>query len=183
MRRSNLAIAILFVLLAALPGAKADAQTEERVQLRDGRVSFVLPAGFKPMSKEAINVKFARKGAAYAPEFAYSNERQNVSVAVGFAGSGLQAAQLDELRKFFEAQFETNIPGVEWIEREIITRNGTRWIHLHLKAKAIDTGIINDMYATVFDGQMLFFNFNSTIAQYEKYKESLLKSAQTITVK
>jgi hypothetical protein len=39
------------------------------------------------------------------------------------------------------------------------------------------------MYATVFDGQMLFFNFNSTIAQYEKYKESLLKSAQTITVK
>ena len=160
MRRSNLAIA--FVLLAVLSGAKAHAQqVEERVQLKDGRISFVLPAGFKPMSKEDINVKFGRIGAAYAPEFAYSNERQNVSVAVGFGGSGLQAAQLDELKKFLEAQFERRVRGVEWIEREII----------------------NDMYATVFDGQMLFFNFNSTVAQYENYNESLRRSAQTITVK
>lgn len=181
MRRSKLRIA--FVLLALLSGAQAHAQTEERVQLKDGRVSFVLPAGFKPMSKEDINFKFGRNGAAYAPEFAYSNERQNVSVAVGFNGSGFQAAQLDELKKFFEAQLERSIPGVEWIEREIITREGRRWIHLHLKAKAIDTGIINDMYATIFDGQLLLFNFNSTIAQYENYKESLRKSAQTINVK
>jgi hypothetical protein len=52
-----------------------------------------------------------------------------------------------------------------------------------LKAAAIDTGIINDMYFTVFDGQLLLFNFNSTIAQYETHKESLRRSAQTITVK
>ena len=181
MRRLNLAIA--FVLLSILSGARADAQVEERTQLKDGRVSFVLPAGFKPMSKEDINVKFGRNGEAYAPAFAYANERQNVTVAVGFAGSGLEAAQLDELKKFLEAHFDRNLPGIEWIEREIITRNGTRWIHLHLKAAAIDTGIVNDMYATVFDGQMLFFNFNSTIAQHENYKESLRKSALTITVK
>jgi hypothetical protein len=183
MRRSNRVIAIVFVLLAALPGAKAHAQTEERVQLRDGRVSFVLPAEFKPMSKEAVKVKFGRKGAAFAPEFVYSNEQQNVSVAVGFAGSGFEAVQLDELKPFLEEQLKRNIPGVEWIEREIITRGGARWIRLHLKAQAIDTGIVNDMYFAKFDGQLLLFNFNSTIAQYEKYKESLLKSAQTITVK
>jgi hypothetical protein len=114
---------------------------------------------------------------------AYSNEPQNVSVAVGFGGSGLRAAQLDELKKFLEAQLERSIPGVEWIEREIVTRNNTRWIHLHLKAKAIDTGIVNDLYATVFDGQLLLFNFNSTIAQYDSHKESLRKSAETINVK
>ena len=96
MRRSNLAIA--FVLLAALSGAKAHAQqVEERVQFKEGRVSFVPPAGFKPMSKEDINFKFGRNGAAYAPELAYSNERQNVSVAVTFGGSGFREAQLDEL--------------------------------------------------------------------------------------
>ena len=181
MRLLNLAIA--FVLLVVLSGANVHAQTGERVQFRDGRVSFVPPAGFKPMSKEDINVKFGRKGAAYAPDFAYSNEQQNVSVAVGFRGSGLQAAPLGELKKAMEAQFESSIPGVEWIEREIITRDGRSWIHLHLKAKAIDTGIINDMYFTIFDGQLLLFNFNSTIAQYDKYKESLRKSAETITVK
>ncbi|HEX8636293.1 MAG TPA: hypothetical protein VF703_19385 [Pyrinomonadaceae bacterium] len=182
MRRSHLAFA--FALLLVLSGAKAHAQqVEGRVQFKDGRVSFVPPAGFKLMSKEAVNIKFGRNGAAYAPDFVYSNERGNVSVAVGFSGSGLQAAQLDDLKKFFEAHLERSIPGVEWIEREIITREGTRWISLHLKAKAIDTGIINHMYATVFDGQLLLFNFNSTIAQYEKYKESLHRSAQTIIVK
>jgi hypothetical protein len=182
MRRSNLAI-IAFVLLAALSGASVHAQTGERMQLKDGRVSFVLPAGFKAMSKEDINFKFGRNGAAYAPDFAYSNERQNVSVAVGFRGSGLPAIPLEELKKMMEAQLEKSIPGVEWIEREIITRNGTRWVRLHLKAAAIDTGVINDMYITVFEGQMLLFNFNSTIAQYESHKEILLKSAETITVK
>jgi hypothetical protein len=180
--RSNLAIA--FVLLSILSGVKARAQeATERVQLRDGRVSFAPPAGFKPMSKEAINIKFGRKGVAFAPELVYSNEQQNVSVAVGFTGSGLDAVQLDELKPFLEEQLKSNIPGVEWIEREIITRGGTRWIHLHLKAQAIDTAIINDMYFTKFDGQLLLFNFNSTVAQHEKYKESLHKSAQTITVK
>jgi hypothetical protein len=52
-----------------------------------------------------------------------------------------------------------------------------------LKSAAIDTGVINDMYFTTFDGQLLLFNFNSTIAQYESHKESLRKSAETITVK
>jgi hypothetical protein len=183
MRRSNVVIA-LALLLVLLSGAKAQTQqVEERVQFKDGRVSFVPPAGFKPMSKEDINFKYGRKGAAYAPDFAYSNEPQNVSVAVGFRGEGLQLAQLEELKKFLEAQLESSIPGVEWIEREMITRNGTRWVRLHLKAKAVDTGIINDMYFTIFDGQLLLFNFNSTIAQHEKYKESLRKSAETITVK
>jgi hypothetical protein len=183
MRRSKVIIA-LTLLLVLLSGAKAHAQTEERVQLKDGRISFVLPAGFKPMSKEDINFKFGRNGAAYAPEFVYSNERQNVSVAVGVRGGrGLQALRLEDLKKMIEAQLEQSIPGVEWLEREIITRDGRSWIHLHLKAAAIDTGVINDMYMTVFDGQLLVFNFNVTIAQYENYKEILRKSAQTITVK
>jgi hypothetical protein len=173
------------LLLSLLSGAQAYAQqgSEERVQLRDGRISFVPPAGFKPMSKDDIAFKFGRNGAAYAPELAYSNEPQNVSVAVGFGGSGFRETQLDELKKFLETHLERSIPGVEWIEREIITRDGRRWLHLRLKAAAIDTGIVNNMYGTVFDGQLLMFNFNSTVSQYEKYKESLHKSAQTITVK
>ena len=183
MRRSHLVLAL--VLLAVLSSAKVHAQaTEERVQFKEGRVSFVPPAGFKPMSKEDINFKFGRNGAAYAPDFAYSaNERHNVSVAFGAKGKGLPPISLDELKKMMEAQLESSIPGLEWIEREIVTLNGTRWIRLHLKSAAVDTGIINDMYFTVFDGQLLLFNFNSTIAQYDNYKESLRKSAETITVK
>jgi hypothetical protein len=185
MRRLNPAqFAFAFLLLlAAMCGARAQEEAAERVQLRDGRISFVPPAGFKLMSKEDIAFKFGRNGAAHAPELVYSNEPQNVSVAMTFGGSGLREAELDELKKFLETQLGRSIPGVEWIEREIITRDGRRWIHLRLKAAAIDTGVFNDIYATVFDGRLLMFNFNSTIAQYEKHKESLHRSAQTISVK
>jgi hypothetical protein len=185
MRRSNFVhLAFAVVLLAVLTGARAHAQESvERVSLRQGRISFVPPAGFKPMSKEDIAFKFGRNGAAYAPELVYGNEPQNVTVAVTFGGSGFREGELDELKKFLETQLERSIPGVEWIEREIITRDGRRWMHLRLKAAAIDTGIFNDIYGTVFDGQLLMFNFNSTVAQYEKHKESLHKSAQTIIVK
>jgi hypothetical protein len=181
MRRSNLVA--VFVLLFALSGAKAQAQTGGLVQLKDGRISFALPAGFKPMSKEHIAFKFGRLGAEKAPKFAYSNERQTVSVAVDFLGRGLQAMPLEDVKKAFEAGLERSVPGLEWIEREIVERDGRRWIHLRLKFAAVDTDIFNNIYATVFDGQLLTFNFNSTVAQYEKYKDSLLKSAQTITVK
>jgi hypothetical protein len=68
MRRSNRVIALSFLLLlAALPGAKAHAQGEEsggRVQFRDGRISFVPPAGFKPMSKRGhrYQIRAQRRG-------------------------------------------------------------------------------------------------------------------------
>ncbi|HYG10847.1 MAG TPA: hypothetical protein VD835_12935 [Pyrinomonadaceae bacterium] len=192
MRRARNAIA--FVLLAAFSCAQAFAQeppaaptlaqeSGERVQLKDGRISFVLPRGFKPMSKEHIAFKFGRLGAEKAPKFVYSNKPQNVSVAVDFIGSGLQNARLEDLSKGFKEVWERIIPGVEWLESEIITRDGRQWMHLRLKSAAIDTGVYNDIYATIFEGQLLTFNFNSTIAQYEKYKESLRHSAQSITVK
>jgi hypothetical protein len=182
MRRSNLAI-IAFVVLAVLSGTKAHAQDAERVRLKGGRISFMPPAGFKPMPKEEIALRFGRKSAADAPEVIYSDERLNASVAVGFIGSGLRAAQLDEAKKVVEADYERRVPGVEWIKREIITLDGRRWIHLYAKAPAVDAGIVNDLYATIFDGQLLTFSFKSSIAEYEKYKDSLRQSAQTITVK
>jgi hypothetical protein len=38
------------------------------------------------------------------------------------------------------------------------------------------------MYMTSFDGKLLGFNFNSTIAQYEKYKDALVRSRNSIRV-
>ena len=155
---------------------------QEPVQIAHGRISFVPPQGFKPMTREEILVKFGRKGAAEAPQVVYSNERQSVSVAVGFRGQNLSAAQLPELKRALEASFERDLPGLEWRVREMIELNGIHWIHFQMKVAAVDTQIVNDIYATVFDGRLLLFNFNSTVATYDAHKESLEKSARTITL-
>jgi hypothetical protein len=171
--RPALALVLLAVAVAA----------QEPVRIADGRISFVPPEGFKPMAREDILVKFGRRGAAEAPQVVYSNERQSVSVAVGFRGQNLSAEQLPELKRVLEADFERNLPGLEWRAREIVELNGVRWIHFGMKAAAVDTQIVNDIYTTVFDGKLLLFNFNSTAAMYEAHKESLEKSARTITVR
>lgn len=185
MRRSNLAI-VFGLLLIGFSGAtaqQAQKQASPRVRLVNGRVSFVPPAGFKAMSKEDIALKFGRNGAAHAPDVVYSNERQNVSVAVRFAPSRLAPEQLDEFQKVMETTLERSIPKLEWLAREQLTLNGVRWIHFSLKSAAIDTGVYNEMYFTPFDDKVLIFNFNSTVGEYEKYGESLKQSAQTIIVK
>ncbi len=179
LRRLNLVIA--FVLMAVLSGAVAQAQ--EPVRLAEGRVSFVPPAGFKPMSKEDIAFKFGRKGEAYAPDVVYSNERMNVSVAAGLATGRVAPEQLGEFQKAMESMLEQSIPRLEWLRRERVTVNGVVWIHLSLKAAAIDTDIHNEMYFTPFGDKVVIFNFNSTIAEYEKHREVLEKSAATISLK
>jgi hypothetical protein len=177
----NLALSCAAALAAALLTVAAAAQ--EPVKLAEGRISFVPPEGFKPMSREDVLFKFGRRGEAGAPELVYSNERQSVSVAVGFNGQNVPADRLPQVKEILEADFARSLPGLEWRTREIVERNGTSWIHLQMKAPAVDTQVISDMYITVFDGRLLIFNFNSTVALYDAHKESLEKSARTITVK
>ncbi|HYP01605.1 MAG TPA: hypothetical protein VER76_15550 [Pyrinomonadaceae bacterium] len=179
---------LLFLLVALLPAASVRAQeaaaaSAPRVQLADGRVSFVPPAGFKLMSKEDINFKFGRNGAAYAPEIVYTNERQNVSVAITFAPARVTPEQLDDFQKAMEKSLEASIERLEWLAREQVTLKGVRWIHLSLKSGALDTDVYNEMYMTPLGPKVLMFNFNSTVAQYERHREALRKSAETITVK
>jgi hypothetical protein len=175
------------LLLAALlsTAARAGAQEEKeiRVQLADGRVSFVPPAGFKPMSKEDIAFKFGRNGAAHAPDIVYSNERQNVSVAIRLAQGRVAPEQLGDFQKAMEAVLEQSIPRFEWLLREQVTLKGVRWIHLLSKGAAVDTDVYSDMYFTPFGDKVLMFNFNSTAAQYERHREALKKSAESITIK
>jgi hypothetical protein len=179
-KATTLAAALAAVALLAVVAA-----AQETVKLAGGRVSFVPPAGFKPLSREDVLVKFGRRGEANAPELVYANdnERQTVTVAVGFNGQNVPADRLPEVKQLLEADFERSLPGLKWRTREIVELNGARFIHFHLRAAAVDTEIVNDVYVTVFDGRLLIFNFNSTAALYDAHREALEKSARTITVK
>jgi hypothetical protein len=173
----------LTAAVAAVALLAAAAAAQEPVQLAGGRVSFVPPEGFKPMAREDVVIKFGRNGADEAPEHVYSNERQAVTIAFGFKGQNVPADALPEVKRLLEADFERRLPGIEWRAREFVELNGVRWIHFNMKTPAIDVPVVNHMYITILDGRLLMFNFNSSAAFYDAHKESLLKSARTITIK
>ena len=152
----------------------------ERVQIGDGRVSFIPPAGFKPLTKEQINLKFAR---GHPPQYVFANETGAVSVAITFSPARMAPEQLAEYGDAMEQMLPRMIPGMELINREFVTIDGRKWLHLEFESNAIDTDIHNHMYMTSFSGKALIFGFNSTIKDYPEVKDKLLESAKTIRLR
>jgi hypothetical protein len=151
----------------------------ELVSLANGRVSFEPPPGFRPMTEEMIRFKFPRGN---PPTHVYANDKLNVSVAITFSPQPLSPTQLPELRAAMEQTLPRMVPGLKWLAREVVEINGTPWVHFELTSHAIDTDIHNHMYMTSLDGRLLGFNFNSTIGQYERYKDALTESRNSIRI-
>ncbi|MBD2100662.1 hypothetical protein [Leptolyngbya sp. FACHB-261] len=150
-----------------------------RVELANGRISFVPPPGFTAMTSEEIAFKFPRGN---PPQYVYANERQSVSIAVTFSQSRVSPTELPKLKAAMEPLLERVIPGLQWRTRELVDINNTRWVRLEATSRAIDTDVRNDMYFTSFDGKMLGFNFNSTVEMDQAARADLLKSRDSIVV-
>jgi hypothetical protein len=165
-------LAILFLIF--LP-----ASAQDRVSMADGRVSFVPPDGFRAMTEAEIKLKYPRGN---VPQYVYSNEQMNVSIAVTFSPQAVTLEGLPQLKAAMEQVLPRLIPGLNWVTREIVEINGRRWVHFEMTSSAIDTDIHNEMYMTAFDGKMLGFNFNSTAAQHDRYQDALKRSRDTIRV-
>jgi hypothetical protein len=106
----------------------------------------------------------------------------NVSDAITFSTQAVTLEDLPELKAAMEQARPRLIPGLNWVTREIVEINGKPWVHFELTSFAIDTDIHNEMYLTSFDGKMLGFNFNSTVAQRDCYKDALKKSRDSIRI-
>lgn len=160
------------------PGTSA--KESGRVYFANDRVSFVPPPGFTPMTEQEIALKFP---GGNRPQHVYANERRSVAIAITFSNANLTPEQLPELKEVMEEFLQKAKPDLKWLDRDLITLNGVRWVKLESTTKAIDTDIHNDMYFTSFDGKMLGFNFNSTVEMYDKARADLQKSRDSITIK
>lgn len=169
----------------ATPSATASTPTVDTagaVSLQGGRVTFKLPPGFTPMTAEEINLKFPPRG-GNRPQYVYANDQRNVAIAITFSNARVSPQQLPELQTVIRKSLGQAFPNAEWKSEEMDTINSTPWVHLGFVSQAIDTKVHNDTYFTSFDGKMLGFNFNSTVAQYEANKSELQKTRDSIVVR
>jgi hypothetical protein len=153
----------------------------KKVSLENGGVSFELPAGFTQMSAQEIAEKFPKGG--NPPKFAYGNAQRSVAIAVTFAPIQVNPEQLPQLKMVLQEQLKQAMPDAEWLKQEMTTINGRRWVHFSMVTEAINSRIHNDMFLTSFQGKMIGFNFNSTVAEYDKAKSELEKMRNSIVVR
>ena len=164
----------------ARAGSQSETADPRRVALYDGVVSFVPPEEFSLLSEEIVSIKYPE---AKGRGIVYGNSRTTVSIAITYPPPRvLRPEQLTEFKAFMEPVIEKQKPGLEWLKKEFVEVNGQRWIHFEFISPAVDTKIHNHMYLTSLDDRMLVFNFNSTIAEYEGYKDALAKSKESIQV-
>lgn len=155
------------------------ASAQGRVSMAGGKVSFAPPDGFRAMTEGEIKIKYPRGN---APQYVYSNDQMDVSIAIIFSPQPVTLEGLPQLKAAMEQTLPRLIPGHNWLTREIVEINGRPWVHFEMTSFAIDTDIHNEMYLTAFEGKMLGFNFNSTEAQHNRYKDALQKSRDTMRV-
>ena len=65
-----------------------------------------------------------------------------------------------------------------------VRRIGTReWAYLEVSSAAVDQGIHNIVLMGVYDGRVLMFNFNSTLAEFPTVAKAMRTSMASIEAK
>jgi hypothetical protein len=128
----------------------------------DGGVRFVLPPGYRALGKAEIARKFSSDS---APQYVWAGD-QKLSATIALTRDAMRVSPTElpllqePMRKSLEAD-----KTLQWLGRETIEINGQSWIHFEFITQAVDTRIYNDLYFTSWNGQLLIFNFNATLAQ------------------
>lgn len=150
------------------------------VQIESTGISFEAPADFMVYNEEQISQKWPNER---APKWAVGNENGRTTIAYDIKPHDISDAPLEKVKESFEQIFERMVPGLEWIERKVITLNNKEWIFFEMKSNAIDTDIHNIMLTTSYGKEMLVFNFNSTVEEFPAYEEELRNSISSIQIK
>lgn len=169
MKRFIQKVAIGFVLSSSILFAKT-------ITVEGTTVTFESPAEFAPLSKEVIAYKWPSNR---APNYAIGNETASTTIAYDYK-TDVTGSTLSDLKAQFTYTFDRIIPGIKWIENEMITLDGQAWLMFEMTSNAIDTDIHNLLLVTILDNKLLMFNFNSVKRDFKKYESALRESIASI---
>lgn len=181
------------------PAAIEQDSLQERISLYEGEMSFIPPAGFKPLTREELKRELPENAKLL---LILANADQTGSITVEYDdGMDFQPEQLIEIKRFTEG-IHRNYSG--WITSEIVEMNGRQWFHFEYEtpemddlAKLVappeegekpqktpdDTPYHLHTYSTVFKGKLVSFGFVSHARHYSQLKEDYYKSIKSIHVK
>lgn len=147
------------------------------IKIPNSSITFTVPKGFQPFSKEIIEAKWP---ARRAPEWVIGSESTSTSIAFGLRPNDISNTPLDKLRDYLKQTMSRIGPGVVWLRAEIIDINGKDWVYLEFTSNAINADIHNIMLVSSHREKMAMFNFNSTKEEFSKYEDALKESIDSI---
>lgn len=149
------------------------------IQIPDTSVTFDAPDSFQPLTQEVMDYKWQSKE---APKWAIGTEQGGTTIAYNLKNQDISQAPLPVLKDQFAAAFDRVIPGIDWKKKDVVEINGQEWVYLEFVSNGLDADIYNIMLVAPYGKQMVFFNFNSVMQQFEQYESELRHSIETIAL-
>ncbi|WP_237068444.1 hypothetical protein [Microbulbifer guangxiensis] len=137
-----------------------------KVNVLDGKASILTPAGFEPMPKDLLAMKYR---SSRRPTEVLSDETGGVTLAFNHTNNAMNPSQVREAHSTISDMFHNMYPSAKWIRDEVIEQNGSTFMVMELVTPARDTKIHNIIYGTSVDGRFLLAAFNTTVQQAEEW--------------
>jgi hypothetical protein len=163
-------IALALAVLASSMGSLGDAvaatpapgvPAPKATVVLEGKVSLLLPPGFKPLSTEVLNRKYPN---ANRPNLVYSNDATTVNVALEHTPHAVTAEQLATAHEQLAAGLKGAYPTATWFSSGMRQINGRPFFVMEVRTPAVDTEVRNLIVGTSVDNRLLMISFNTTRA-------------------
>jgi len=152
----------------------------KKFSISDGDVTFKAPAGFDMMDEELIHIKYPKGN---PPSTALMNESSESSIIFDLRGKELPQSDIEKTRMAYESTYKKLVGGFELKVNKTAKIAGQKWAQLEFISNTVDSKVYNILLVTGYKKQMLIFNFNATLKEFEKYKSSFKKSIKSIKLK
>lgn len=146
------------------------------VLLCGGRVSMRLPQGFSLMGGVAVKERW--RSPPY-PDAAWRSKSGGYVIALRFAEVQVEESAIAEFKETLEASYETSIPGMTWLVREVVEQNGRTFLAHEFENDSSRGRIVTVVVSTSFDGRLFSLYIAGPIEgrpQVEEYARELMQS-------
>ena len=140
------------------------------------RVGFRLPSGFSVMGGVAIKERWR---VPPFPDAAWRSKSGGYVIAFRFGEVLVEPVGIPEFKQTLEAAYETSIPSLKWLVREVVEQNGRTFLAHEFESDSSRGRLVTVIISTSFDGKLLTINVVGPVegrVQVEDYAREVTNS-------
>jgi hypothetical protein len=149
----------------------------KEISICDG-VKFNLPDEFML----AANPNAKKSSSKISSKYIKKNESRDITIKFSVKPTSNQKNPLEEIRNTFTKHLPNMTPKAECKQNEIIELNDNKWFYSEIISHAQNRDIRNIMMTTIYDNQMVTFNFNCTEEQFKQHEAIFRACIKSITI-
>ncbi len=141
-----------------------------------GRISLRLPPEFSVMGGVAVKERWR---APPYPDAAWRSKSGGYVVALRFWEVMVEPGAIEQFKETWEASYETSIPGLTWVVREVVEQDGRTFLAHEFESDTSRGRTVTVVVSTSFDGKLFSVNIAGPIegrTQVEAYAREIMHS-------